>query len=668
VLSKHTIPVAVKAAAATLAVCVVSGLSTAPALAGEYSVPFCDRSSTGSTASWTNTVTNGSPPPFWYAGGCGYHSGYVYRRFEVWTIPAGASNDWTFEAPAGTYVKQLDMYQDAISRSAGSYSAIYSWQQDGSRSTVAATRPGSSLSNGSYGFPLSGSKVVKLRTSLSCQDTAPCPGTSPDGYYGAEEYWHGAVVHLVDPSSPSFDSVSGEGWKETPVDGRDQIDYSVADAGAGVKEVRFYLDGVLQSTKPAGCVAEALVPCPARSTGSFTIDTTKLSEGPHDVALVVADGSSNETTKSLTITVRRPPQPANPTGSGGPVSISNPGWTGGGAPAVGDQLQGTQGWWIGSGLSFTYQWMRCDADGRNCVAIAGAAGQSYTATGADIGHALQFCVTASNSGGSATDCSQPTAAVVASHPGSGSAGTADRPGEVVKPGGSNGGGTNSVPTPSGGRGHPNGSPAADKVVLTAVNDSRSSSIKTKFGRRVSIPGRLVGVDGAPIAGAIVSVQVQTAMPGASMADAAQVVTGPDGRFRYVAPPGPSRVVRFGYRSYSADTSFADTTDVKLLVAAGVTMKARPKKLHNRHATVFTGRLLGKPLSPRGVVVDLQVFFRNQWRTFAAPRTNSRGVYRFAYRFMAGAATWKFRARVRKETSYPYELGMTENRVKVTVLP
>ena len=191
-------------------------------------------------------------------------------------------------------------------------------------------------------------------------------------------------------------------------------------------------------------------------------------------------------------------------------------------------------------------------------------------------------------------------------------------------------------------------------------------MKVKFGKRVPIRGRLVGPAGAPIAGAILEVQTRTAVPGASVAAAGKVVTASDGRYTYMAPAGPSRVVRIAYRSHSADSSFADTSDVTLLVTAGVTIKATPKKVRNRHATVFTGRLLGKPITRRGVIVDLQVLFRNKWRTFGAPRTNGAGKYRFRYRFMAGAATWKFRARVRRETSYPYLEGFSLKTVKVRV--
>jgi len=664
VLLKRSISHAVKAFAVAGLLAVIVAFAPSSAKAGVYTVPFCDRSSTGATSAWTHTITGGGSPNFWWSNTCGAHQGTMYSRFEVWTIPAGASDDWTFNAPDGTYVSQLDMYQYAMPRASGALDAIYSWQQDGSRSVVAAQTPGGILGDGSYTFPLSGSKVVKLRKSLLCQDIANCAGKDGNNNYGNEDYWHGATVYLVDPSLPTFTDVSGGGWTAEPADGTQTINYSAADTGAGVKEARFYLDGVLQSTVSADCAAEQLVPCPATADGKFTLDTTKLSEGQHALELRLDDYSSNEQTKQLTITVRRAPAATPGSGGGTPVSISDSATSAGNTPAVGDGLHGSQGTWSGSGLSFSYQWLRCDPDGTNCLPIPGATTANYTATTSDVGHALQFCVTASNSGGSAVNCSTPTPAVVSARQSGGgttpsSADPVERPGALTKPSGPG--------TTGADRGQANGSPAADRVVLTALVNNRSSSMKVKFGKRVAINGRLVGPNGAPVANAILEIQTRTAVAGASVAEAGKVVTRSDGRFTYQAPPGPSRVIRFAYRSYSADTSFADTTDVTLSVSAGVTIKATPKVVHNRHATVFTGRLLGKPISKRGVIVDLQVFFRNKWRTFGAPRTNRAGKFKFKYRFMAGAATWKFRARVRRESSYPYTEGFSAKTVKVKVL-
>jgi hypothetical protein len=518
-------------------------------------------------------------------------------------------------------------------------------------------------------MPQAASHTHRLRTEMGCSSGSTCGGTAA-GAFGNEWQLPAAQVKVNDPSMPVFGSVSGAGWAADPVDGVSPINYSLSDTGAGVSAARFYVDGIQYAQNSVTCVVGKYVPCPLTSTGSFALDTTHLSEGDHTIAVVGVDGAANATAqadKQLTITVRRPPATSGTT----PVTTTNPGWNGGGSPAVGDTLAGTAGNWSGNGNTYTYQWQRCDAQGLNCVPIGGATGLGYTPGAGDVGHALVFCVTATNSGGSATSCSAPTPAVAAAHPTQSE--PTDRPGDATPatPGGGGspapshstpGSGTASAPD----RGAANGTPAAEKVVLTAITSSRSSTQKVKYGKRVAISGRLVGPNGAPIGGALLSVQVQTAVPGASMADAAQVTTGADGRFSYLAPVGPSRVVRFGYRTYSGDTSFADTTDVRLLVSAGVTMKATPKKVRNKHATVFTGHLLGKPIAKRGVIVDLQVFFRKHWRTFAAPRTTKAGAYKFKYRFMAGSATWKFRARVRKESSYPYELGVSAKQVKVKV--
>lgn len=70
-------------------------------------------------------------------------------------------------------------------------------------------------------------------------------------------------------------------------------------------------------------------------------------------------------------------------------------------PFVGDKLTVTNGTWTGSPTKYTYQWDRCDATGdrQNCVPIAGATLQSYTATTADINHTLHANVFATNADG-----------------------------------------------------------------------------------------------------------------------------------------------------------------------------------------------------------------------------------------------------------------------------
>ena len=83
---------------------------------------------------------------------------------------------------------------------------------------------------------------------------------------------------------------------------------------------------------------------------------------------------------------------------------------------------------------------------------------------------------------------------------------------------------------------------------------------------------------------------------------------------------------------------------------------------------FYGRVRGRRTLPAGKLVELQVYTRRRWRTFAQPRANPRsGNWTYRYRFEAirGTVSFRFRARLRAEAGFPYDLG-TSRRVRVTV--
>ena len=83
----------------------------------------------------------------------------------------------------------------------------------------------------------------------------------------------------------------------------------------------------------------------------------------------------------------------------------------------GRTLSASRGSWAGGGLSYAYRWVRCGVgggrpDGSDCTSIAGATSTRYTVAGADVGFRLRIRVTATNSEGSQTAASDPTAVVV----------------------------------------------------------------------------------------------------------------------------------------------------------------------------------------------------------------------------------------------------------------
>ncbi len=83
-----------------------------------------------------------------------------------------------------------------------------------------------------------------------------------------------------------------------------------------------------------------------------------------------------------------------------------------GSPTVGQKLTAASGSWSPATSSFTYAWLRCNANGRICTPVAGATSASYVPVADDAGHTLVAVVTAAAAGATLAGWSLPTAAVV----------------------------------------------------------------------------------------------------------------------------------------------------------------------------------------------------------------------------------------------------------------
>lgn len=96
-------------------------------------------------------------------------------------------------------------------------------------------------------------------------------------------------------------------------------------------------------------------------------------------------------------------------GAGPPVAKTEPSISG--TPLEGNTLTGDKGEWTGAGITFTYQWLRCDANAANCQPIQGANTTTYKLVSADLGSTVRFQVTGKNAGGSTVKQSNPTGLV-----------------------------------------------------------------------------------------------------------------------------------------------------------------------------------------------------------------------------------------------------------------
>jgi hypothetical protein len=190
--------------------------------------------------------------------------------------------------------------------------------------------------------------------------------------------------------------------------------------------------------------------------------------------------------------------------------------------------------------------------------------------------------------------------------------------------------------------------------------------RTRYGRTILLHGRLTTPGANPVAMTSVEVWEQADLPGAVWTRIASVQTSRTGRFTYRALRGPSRLVQFRYGGTATIRPRSST--VELLVRGATTLRVNRHHLVNGEDITFRGAVQGRPMPAAGKLVELQVFTRGRWRTFAQPRASaSTGHWHYRYRFDAihGLERFRFRARVRKEQGYPYELG-TSRSVAVTV--
>ena len=145
----------------------------------------------------------------------------------------------------------------------------------------------------------------------------------------------------------------------------------------------------------------------SRTTRTYALGNADL--GRRLVVVVTArnrDGATNASANTGVIQ-QRATAPRNTA----PPSVT-------GNPREGDVLTANPGSWEGTQpISFTYQWERCDANGGNCGAIAGATARTYAATSGARGRSLPVVGRARTHGGARPPPAAPPPAVAPGGPG-----------------------------------------------------------------------------------------------------------------------------------------------------------------------------------------------------------------------------------------------------------
>jgi len=638
------------------------------AFAGAYTVHTCqtpEGTPTGN-AGWTSST---SQPAQGHDPGVASSCGASMRLQFSAQLPVAPGQDlvWSFFAPPWTHISSL-VLQRTIQLgwpvTSGRYGRPYVYElwHDGqtAENQLEFELPpyGGDTAGVVYppAFSANGVSWDSLHASLSCWQAV---GSLDCGPFPAQVTIARARIGLTDDDAPEGFATGGALARADPVRGTAGLAIYAYDPGGGVYRVALAVDGEEVSREvldtAGGSCADvepsnddpyefgSAQPCPPDANGTVQLDTTAFDDGSHTISATVEDAAGNASVV-FSGTIHTHNAPIN-----GVVPALS------GQAGVTKTLTADTGQWDGAPTGFDHRWLRCDANGAACTPIAGATGSTYVLTDADAYHRMRVEVTAENNSGAATAGSVPSA-IVADAIGrtSPAAGQGQGQGGGTPPGGIQG-----IVNPLGQLpGHvANGTNATTRARMEAAfqraDGSTARRITLRAGRRVAIVGRLTDASGAGIADARIGAAWR--LVGRGWVARPGVKTGPDGRFVYVLPPGPSRDVRFTYFAFS-DSHAVELSNVVLVDAlAPLTIRADRRRLSGDRLVRLNGRVGARTGIPRsGLLVTLQGFQQGYgWRTFRTVHTDRQGRWRTSYRFRSTHGRFGFRALVPRQGRFPY---------------
>ncbi len=209
----------------------------------------------------------------------------------------------------------------------------------------------------------------------------------------------------------------------------------------------------------------------------------------------------------------------------------------------------------------------------------------------------------------------------------------------------------------------NGAPAVEQAVVSTMR----RVISTARGRSANVTGRLTTPAGQPIVGATLEVSsTDLGVFNSAPRPLGSTTTGAGGSFSFaVRPRGAQRVeVLFRPSPNSLGTAVTSTVvrESLLLTAKVARKRVKPKRLMR-----MSGRLRGAGPATRGTPIEIDVKIGRRWRAVDVVTANSRGNFRWHYRFkrVSKPTRFVFRAGVRRNSAWPWPTKWSK-QVRVVV--
>ena len=332
------------------------GVLTCSAYAGSYVVSAC--SPTSSPGLWAQTNT--FPGALEVGNRCGgpaigpidgSQDGSLYAEDVLNSpsnIPDGARAGWTLVAPLGTTITAISYYRTfSAYNNPNMISGLF--QADGTPLEqcklpwpfVSGSSNRCDRINDQAPATFAGLSTGSLFVGVTCRivDNALACIAGGAPLHAATARLYSARVTLSESGAPTLGNVAGSIWGGGVVSGTVPVTFTASDA-SGIQEqvVRSDTGQTLILARQA-CDFGSVPPCPQQPAGSLSVDTTRVTDGPHTFSLVVTDAAGNtQVATSPTVVVNNggPPPPAalTATAKGGGSNVVALAWRNpAGAPA-----------------------------------------------------------------------------------------------------------------------------------------------------------------------------------------------------------------------------------------------------------------------------------------------------------------------------------------------
>jgi len=320
--------VRLRAALAALAgaLAVAAGVPAVAQAAGSYAVSACSPSS--SAGAWQQVNTNSASMtsgnecggPLIGPVGSGDSSSLFGEDLvgSSTLVPSGSEAGWQLTAPAGTVITGVSYYR-AIDTAVGAAD----WQAglfaaNGTALDICQTDPSPcSEPNNQVPVVLSGLNTSGLFFGIYCDSTSPSECDPGATLHYAQAQLYSISVTLSETGLPSLSSLGGSLWGGGALWGTGTVTFSASDP-SGISQVA--LDGPTGQAglQPQVCDYAETQPCPDLPSGSMSVNTTLLHDGPQTLTLLVTNAAGNTTSAvspSVVIDNNGPPAPAQLTAS-----------------------------------------------------------------------------------------------------------------------------------------------------------------------------------------------------------------------------------------------------------------------------------------------------------------------------------------------------------------